>query len=290
MTIRKEPFSRRVFQIINAILLILLAWVTLYPFLYVAAASFSDKLFIMQGKVSILPKGFTTAAYQAVFQYPHLWRSYGNTIYYMTLGTALNMVLTVFGAYPLSRKQFIGKKFFTFMIVFTMWFGAGMIPAFLLVKGLGMYDTVFALLLPGAISTYNMIVMRTFFQSIPSGLEEAAKIDGCNDIQTLFKIVLPLSIPALMTIGLFYMVGHWNSFMPALIYLRSKERFPLQLILREVIMQNQTEELVNTSQGNIVSESIKYATIIVATLPILIVYPFIQKYFVKGVMIGAIKE
>ena len=289
MVAGKQSKSRKLFLIINAILLIALAWVTLYPFLYVAAASFSDKLFIMQGKIGIIPIGFTTQAYESVFTYPNLWQSYGNTIFYMTAGTAINMVMTVFGAYALSRRQLLVRTFFTFFIVFTMWVNAGMIPTFLVVRDLGMYDSIWAILLPGAISTYNLVVMRTFFTSIPVSLEEAAKIDGCNDMQALLKIILPLSIPSLVTIGLFYMVAHWNSFMPALIYLRSKERFPLQLILREIIMQNAMQDMLY-SNDNVISESIKYATIIVATLPILCVYPFIQKYFVKGVMIGAVKE
>lgn len=283
--------SRRVFISVNTLLLIALSCVMLYPFLYVIAASFSSDVFILSGRVSIIPQGVNVGAYRRVFNYPLIWRSYGNTVFYTFMGTLINIVLTTLGAYPLSRKQFYGRTFFTFFLAFTMWFNAGMIPTFLVVRGYGLYNRVWAILLPGAISTYNLIVMRTFFQQIPVTLEEAALIDGCNDVQTLVRIIAPLSVPAFVTISLFYAVGHWNSFMPALIYLRDKNKFPLQMILRDIVIQNQMQELVSITESmDINAESVKYATIVTATLPILCIYPFIQKYFVKGVMIGAIKE
>lgn len=269
----------------------MLAVITLYPFLYVAAASLSDRLFIIQGKIGIIPQGFNTYAYQSVFKFPYIWTSYGNTIKYLILGTSINMLLTVMGAYPLSRDQFIGRNFFSFLLVFTMWFNAGIIPLFLVVRTLKLYNTIWAMVLPSAISTYNLIVVRTFFKSQPVEMEEAALIDGCNDFQVLIRIILPLSVPVLMTIMLFYMVGHWNSYMPALMYLREKKYYPLQIILRELVLESLVNDVMMENEFGqpITVESVKYATIIVATVPILCVYPFIQRYFVRGVMIGAIK-
>lgn len=291
MSAGKTTFGRKCFLAVNACLLLAISAVTLYPFLYVLAASFSDRMFIMRGSVSIIPQGFNTYAYQNVFEYPYLWRSYGNTVLYMVIGTAVNMLLTVLGAYPLSRRQFAGRRVLSFLLVFTMWFNAGMIPTFLVVRGVHLYNTIWAMILPGAISTYNLIVVRTFFDNLPVEMEEAALIDGCNDWQALMKIILPLSVPVLMTITLFYMVGHWNSFMPALMYLRSKELYPLQMILREIVLQSLVaeENLEGGANEQVLAESVKYATIIVATVPILCVYPFIQRYFVTGVMIGAVK-
>ena len=287
MAVGKTTKGRIVFIVINTTLLILLAVVTLYPFLYVTAASFSDRMFILRGDIGIIPKGFNVNAYKNVFKYHLLWRSYGNTIFYVILGTSINMLLTVLGAYPLSRKQFKGRRFFSFMLVFTMWFNAGMIPTFLVVRGMGLYNTFWALVLPNAISTYNLIVVRTFFDNIPAEMEEAALIDGGNDFQVLMKVILPLSVPVLMTITLFYLVGHWNAFMPALLYLRSEELYPLQMILRKIVLQSLVDE--ENLEDQVLAESVKYSTIVVATVPILCVYPFIQRYFVTGVMIGAVK-
>lgn len=268
----------------------------LYPFLYVLATSFSSNASVLAGRVSIVPDGFNLRAYKAVFNYSLVWTSYRNTIFYTTLGTAINMLLTILAAYPLSRKDFYGRGIFTFFIAVTMFFSGGLIPTFLIVRGLGLYNTFWALLLPGAISTTNMIIMRTFFQNIPDALEEAAIIDGASDLQILTKIILPLSIPSIATIGMFYAVGHWNSWFSAMIYLRDRSKYPLQLVLRQIVLQNQVNELLSQQHGttieetqSLISETVKYATIIVAVVPILCVYPFIQKYFVKGVMIGSIK-
>jgi putative aldouronate transport system permease protein len=287
----KPNLGRRIFVIANVIILLLIGAVTLYPFLYVLAASLSEQTYIMKGSVSILPKGLNIEAYKMVFENPMIGRAYLNTIFYTVAGTAINLLLTVCGAYPLSRARFPGKKFFMFLVTFTMFFGGGMIPTFLVVRNLHMYNTIWAMLLPGAISTWNLIIMKTFFQQIPASLEESALIDGTNEIQALFWIILPLSLPSLATIGLFYAVGHWNGFFSALIYLKDKELFPLQILLRQIVIQNQTDDMMtDINQGReLISESIKFATIIVATLPILVVYPFIQKYFVKGVMVGAVK-
>lgn len=281
--------SRRVFLILNTILLLLISFAMLYPVLYVIAASFSEETAILRGEVFILPVQAHVKAYQKVFVYPLLWQSYGNTLFYTFLGTAINLVLTVFGAWALSQKKLVGRRFLTLMCTFTMFFGGGMIPTFLVVKGLGMLNTVWAMVLPGAVSTYNMILMRTFFRQIPESLVEAAELDGCRDFGILFRIVLPLSLASLMTIGMFYAVAHWNSYFSAVLYLSKRELFPLQIILRQVVLLNEIVEN-STSTENVMAEGIKYATIVVAMLPMLCIYPFVQRYFVKGVMIGSVKE
>ena len=211
------------------------------------------------------------------------------------IGTGINLLMTICGAYPLSRRQFYGRGVFTFFVAFTMFFGGGLIPTYLVINSYGMLDTFWVMVIPGAISTYNMIIMRTFFQGIPEELEEAATIDGCNDVQTLWKVILPLSTASLMTIGMFYAVGHWNAWFNAVIYLRDSGRFPVQLWLRTIVLQNQVRDLVegsgavDTEAENLVADTIKFAVIVVAVLPILCVYPFVQKYFVKGVMVGSVK-
>ncbi len=287
----KDSLSVRVFRVFNTVFLILLACVTIYPFLFVAVASVSNDSYIIQGKVGIIPMGFTLESYKRVLNYPLLLQAYANTVFYTIAGTCVNIFMTTFGAYPLSRKRFYGRSLFSFMIVFTMLFNGGLIPTFLVVKSFNLVDTVWAMILPGAVSTWYLMLMRNFFASIPAEIEESALIDGCNEFQTLFQIIIPLSTASIATISLFYAVGHWNSFFPALIYLRSDRLYPLQIILRNIVIQNQTNDMLDISDSNrdIVSESIKYSTIMVATLPILTVYPFIQKYFVKGVMVGSVK-
>ena len=295
MAIRKGA-PRISFEVFNVIFMILLSIIMLYPFLYVASASVSSNTSILAGRVGIIPDTFDIKAYKAVFKYKQVWNSYKNTLFYTSFGTFINLALTILGAYPLSRKDFYGKGLFTFMIAVTMLFSGGLIPTFLVVRDLGMFNSFWAILLPGAISTMNMIIMRTFFQGIPDSLEEAATIDGCTDMQVLFKIILPLSTASLMTIGMFYAVDHWNSWFSAMIYLRDSTKHPLQLVLRGIVLQNQINDLVSEKAGttiedgsNLIAESVKYAVIMVAVIPILCVYPFIQKYFVKGVMIGSIK-
>lgn len=283
--------GRLLFNILNALFMVLLCIMTLYPFLYILAASFSSPLFISQGKVGIVPLGFTTTAYRMVFEYPMLWRSYYNTVYYTVFGTAINILLTVFAAYPLSRKSFLGRKFFSLMVFIPIIFTSGLIPSFLVVNGLGLRNTVWAMVLPMAIMSFNVIIMRTFFEEIPSALEESARIDGAAHSVILLRIILPLSLPSIATIGLFYAVGHWNSFFSALLYLRDPQKHPIQIILRNIVVMNQTEMVMQSVESDRaqIGETIKYATIMVATAPILAVYPFIQKYFVKGAMLGSVK-
>ena len=287
--IRVSP-GRRAFVIINTIVLLLISAIMLYPAIYVIAASFSEETAILRGDVFLIPVRAHVKAYQKVFVYPMLWQSYRNTLIYTFLGTAINLVLTVFGAWALSQKKMVGRRFLTLMCTFTMFFGGGMIPTFLVVKGLGLLNTIWAILLPSAVSTYNMILMRTFFRQIPESLVEAAELDGCRDFGVLFRIVLPLSLASLMTIGMFYAVGHWNIYFPAVMYLTTnKELNPLQIILRQVVLLNEIVENASSTE-NVMAEGIKYATIVVAMLPMLCIYPFVQRYFVKGVMVGSVKE
>ena len=286
--IRISP-SRRAFLIINTIVLILISAVMLYPAIYVIAASFSEETAILKGDVFLYPVRVHVKAYQKVFQYPMLWESYRNTLIYTTLGTAINLTLTVFGAWALSQRKMVGRRFLTLMCTFTMFFGGGMIPTFLVVKELGLLNTIWGILLPSAVSTYNMILMRTFFRQIPQSLVEAAELDGCRDFGVLFKIVLPLSLASLMTIGMFYAVAHWNSYFTAVLYLSKPELYPLQIILRQVVLMNEIVENASSNE-EVMAEGIKYATIVVAMLPMLCIYPFVQRYFVKGVMVGSVKE
>jgi putative aldouronate transport system permease protein len=292
----RKSTGRYVFEICNYSFMVFVSMVMLYPFLFVLAASLSSSSEVARGMVGILPRGFNTRAYEAVFKYPHIWSGYRNTLLYTGAGTAINLFMTVAGAYPLSRKQFFGRGVFTFFIAVTMFFSGGLIPTYLIMRSYKLLNTFWVMVIPGAISTWNMIIMRTFFQNIPTELEEAAVIDGCTDIGVLVRVILPLSTASIMTIGMFYAVGHWNSWFSAFIYLRDQSRYPLQLWLRLIVLQNQINDIallqpgaVDVTSENLISDTIKYAVIIVAAAPILCVYPFIQKYFVKGVMVGSIK-
>lgn len=292
----KKSVGRKVYEVINVIILILVSFVMLYPFYYCIIASLSDNASVLAGRIGLWPIGTNIKSYKLVFGYEAVFHAYGNTILYTVLGTAISLILTVLGAYPLSRKDFYGRGVLTVFFSFTMFFSGGLIPTFLVVNALGMYNTIWAVVVPSAVSTMNMIIMRTFFQGIPDALEEAAVVDGATEMQTLRKIILPLSLPSIMTIGLFYAVGQWNSWFSAMIYLQDSKKYPLQLVLRQIVLQNQVNEIIGTMAGSLtedatqmVSENIKYTVIIVAVFPILCVYPFVQKYFVKGVMVGSIK-
>lgn len=286
--------SEVIFDAANVILLCLLSIVTLYPFLYVLFASISTPAdFVQHRGILLWPKGFSLDSYRMVFENPNIIRSYLNTIFYVAVGTTLNILMTALGAYGLSRKNVMWKSTIMMLIVMTMFFDGGLIPKYLLMKNIGLLDTYWALIIPSAMTTWNLIIMRTAFQGVPDALEESARIDGANDWTILFRIIIPLSLPVIAVMVLFYGVWHWNKWFDALIYLRDRDLFPLQLILREILIQNDTNSMMTSVGGGDrmpVGETIKYATIMVATLPILFLYPFLQKYFVKGVMIGAIKE
>jgi ABC-type glycerol-3-phosphate transport system permease component len=290
---RRLNIGDTAFTALNYTFLTLLAAVTLYPFVWVLSASFSAPQELIQGKVWLLPRSFNVEAYKIVLNYSLLWTAYLNTIFYVVVGTTLNVVLTFMAAYPLSRSRFYGRDLISFIIIFTMFFGGGMIPTFLVVRGTHLLNTRWAMIIPGAISAWNLIMTRTYLSAnIPDELVEAAQIDGANDLQILWKVVTPLSLPVLAVIALFYAVGHWNEFFSALIYLRDRQLMPLQVILRQIVIIAQIDEMfvgMQASERALISETIKYATIIVATAPILVLYPFLQKYFVKGIMIGALK-
>ncbi|MFK7694953.1 carbohydrate ABC transporter permease [Paenibacillus sp. HJGM_3] len=286
--------GEKAFGVFNVLFMLGLCFVTLYPFVYVALASLSEPASIAQHRGLLLrPLGLNWDAYKAVFNNPMIQVGYRNTLFYVVVGTAINLVSTAIGAYVLSRRNLYFKNLLMMLIVITMFFGGGLIPTYLLINHLGMLNTVWALLIPGAIGTFNMIIMRTGFQSVPVSLEESAKIDGASDLTILFRIIIPLSMPVIAVMILWYAVGHWNSYFGALIYLRDRELFPLQLVLREILITNTTDNMMTGAAAEdrlAIAETIKYATIIVSTLPILLLYPFLQKYFVKGVLIGAIKE
>ncbi|SMG37263.1 carbohydrate ABC transporter membrane protein 2, CUT1 family [Paenibacillus aquistagni] len=290
----KLSIGERVFEVFNILFMILLCLVTLYPFYYVLIASFSDPSWIVKQRGLIwLPEGFNLDAYVRVLDNPMILQGYMNTLFVVTVGTLINVFMTALGAYGLSRQNVMWKNPIMFFIVFTMFFSGGLIPNYLLVSELGMLDSLWALIIPGAISAFNLIIMRTAFHGVPISLEESAKLDGANDFTVLFRIILPLSLPVIAVMILFYGVGHWNSWFNALIYLRDRELYPLQLVLREILITNSTDSMMtgtNAADTMPIGETIKYATIVVATVPILVLYPFLQKYFVKGVMIGAIKE
>ncbi|MBO9609649.1 MAG: carbohydrate ABC transporter permease [Paenibacillaceae bacterium] len=265
---------------------------TLYPFVYMIAVSLSDSVHVLKGDVFLWPKGWNVDVYKVVLQDPLMVRAYGNTILYVVLGTAISLLVTAAGAFAVAKKEMLFHRGFMMMIVATMFFSGGMIPTFLVVKSYGLVDTIWGMVLPTAVSTWNLIVMRTFFAGLPKEVEESGRIDGLNDIGVFVRLALPLSKAILATIGLFYAVGIWNNFFSAMLYLRSTELFPLQVVLRNIVLQGVSNSNQATNIGGdtiLVDESLKFATIIVSTLPILMVYPFLQKYFAKGALIGSIK-
>jgi putative aldouronate transport system permease protein len=293
--LNKPTLSERIFQNFNVCFLTILCIVCVYPLIYVLFASLSDPLFVSQNRgILLFPVGMNFDAYLMVFKNPLIGSSYFNTIFYVVVGTAVNVFLTALGAYALSRKNIMWRDPIMMLIVFTMFFEGGLIPLYLIVSKLGLLDTRWALIFPTAVTAFNLIIMRTAFQAVPDAMEETARIDGANDFTILFRIFLPLSLPVVAVMVLFYGVYHWNSWFPAILYLQDRELYPLQLVLREILILNDTDSMLTESGGGGVDvapigETIKYATIIVATLPILALYPFLQKYFVKGVMIGAVK-
>ncbi|QNK58834.1 carbohydrate ABC transporter permease [Paenibacillus sp. PAMC21692] len=291
---KSKPSDEKLFDIILYVIAAVIMVIVLYPLLFTVSASFSDPSKVLNGQVWLLPKGANIEAYANILKNDKIWSGYGNSILYTVVGTIINIVLTTLAAYPLSRPDLPLRNGIMVLITLTMFFGGGLIPVYLLVRDLGMVDTMWALIVPGAIATYNLIVMRTYFQSsIPWELQEAAHMDGCSNWRLLVSIILPLSKPILAVMVLFYAVGHWNSFFNALIYIRDEAKYPLQLVLREILLISQSAQIDGGSVGLekqiLLAESIKFAVIIVSSLPVLIMYPFVQKHFVKGVMIGSIK-
>lgn len=297
--ISKGKFLRsdRVFDIVNVLFMVVMLIIFVWPLWFVVIASVSDPNEIWNGNVLLLPKGFTMIAYEALADYSMIWTGYRNTIIYTVVGTLVNLVMTVCAAYPLSRKDFMPRNFFMVMFMITMYFGGGLIPTYLVVSNLNLINTPWAMIIPGACSIYNVIIMRTYFiNSIPHSLQEAAELDGANAFQFLIKVVLPLSKPIIAVVALYYAVGHWNDFYTALLYINDQDLLPLQSFLRDILMSNKMS--LNNMQGldaaaaeakMQLSQTLKYSVIIISTVPVLCVYPFIQKYFVKGIMIGSVK-
>lgn len=289
----KKSVGEYVFDFFNYLFMILLIIVTLYPCYYVLVASVSDpvKVYATNGML-LFPKGFSLASYLEVIKSDQIWLGYRNTLFYVVAGGFLSVFLTVTAAFGLTRKGLPGKNLIMFLIMFTMYFSGGLIPSFLVVKSMGLLDSPLVMILVNAVASYNLIITISYFRNMPYELEEAAKIDGAGDYSVLFKIMLPLAKPIIAVITLYYMVAIWNNFMTALIYINNRNYFPLQMILREILIQNDTASVAATGisgDAQAYAENLKYAIIVVSTIPILCVYPFIQKYFVKGVMIGAVK-
>ena len=291
ISIKRRSVGDIIANVVIYILLTLIAVIMVIPFIYVIAASFATEAEIQTRPIFFIPDSPTLDAYARIFDMndmgTRVFHSLLISVCVTAIGTFINLFFTTTMAYGLSRSNLIGKKPLLNLVLFTMVFGGGMIPLFLVVKGLGMYDTYSALILPGAISAYNMIIVRNFFMELPRELEEAASIDGCSDIGIFIKIALPLSLPCLATFGLFYAVGHWNNYFGALLYLEDSTKFPFQLVLRNIVMQ--TAETQTDPNALIPEDTLKMAVIVIGTVPILIVYPFLQKHFAAGVMVGAVK-
>ena len=292
---RRQSAGDRTFDLVNIALVTVILLVVLFPLWFVVIASISDPMKVAGGKILFLPSGINIQGYRMVFRDSNILNGYRNTLLYTALGTSINIVLTVCAAYPLSRKDWVGRGFFMAILMITMFFSGGLIPTYLIMSAAGLVNTIWAMVIPGAVSVYNTVVMRTYFtNSIPLEIQEAAMADGASNISLLLRIVLPLSKPILAVISLFYGVVHWNAFFNALIYLSRSTLYPLQLVLRTILIQNQVSqdmvgEVDTLANRVMMAEIIKYALIIVSTLPMMAFYPFLQRYFIKGVMIGAVK-
>lgn len=284
-----KTLGEKIFDVINYILLAFLLVITLYPCWYVLVSSVSDPVKMASKGLVFFPEGFSLSSYLEVINYKLLWVGYRNTLFYVVIGTASSVFFTVMTAFCLTRKGLPGRNLIMMMILFTMYFGGGMIPLYLTIKGLGLLDNPLVMIIPSLISTYNMIITMSYIRGIPDSLEEAAKIDGASDMHILFRIIVPLAKPVIAVIALYYMVGKWNDYFTGLLYLSDKQLWPLQMVLRQILVQQDTSVMSQTNAAEAYAENMRYATIVVSTVPILCVYPFIQKYFVKGVMIGAVK-
>ena len=284
----------KIYYAICYTVIIFLSLIVLYPMIYVLSASISSGSALMSGEVWLLPKDITFLGYKTILQYKNVWIGYRNTIFYTLLGTLINVVMTLFCAYPLTRKNLMGRKQITMLFTFTMLFSGGMIPNYILMKKLHLLNTVWVMIIPGALSVYNMIVTKTFIQSsIPEELLEASKIDGCDDIRYFFTILLPLSKAVIAVISLWYAVGHWNAYFNAFLYLTDKDLYPLQIFLKEILIQSKVNSELMDPEVALAMQNLqlilKYGMIVISTLPVFCLYPFAQKYFVKGVMIGSVK-
>ncbi|WP_172197451.1 MULTISPECIES: carbohydrate ABC transporter permease [Saccharibacillus] len=295
----KETRQDKIFLAFVYLLLTVALVIVAYPLIYILSASISNPTIVAAGEMWLLPKDITFEGYRRVFQDSSIWNGYLNTVIYTVVGTLVNLIVTLPAAYALSRRDFVGRNLFMILFIVTMFFGGGLVPTYLVVRNLGLVDSMWALILPGATSVWNLIVCRTFFQSsIPRELQEAAEIDGCSNFRLYFRIILPLSTALIAVMALFFGVGHWNNYFSAMIYLNQQEKYPLQLVLRQILVLQEMSAQAGTVDASMatslnnkaeVAALVKYAVIIVATLPIIAVYPFLQRYFVQGVMIGSVK-
>ena len=290
----KETAGKKVFSTVNNFILLLVIIVTAYPLYYVICASLSNPWMIMaNSKMLLFPYEFSFKSYEAVFKYPMLSTGYINTIIIVVAGVSVNLLLTSLGAYILSRKNVILNSLFMKIIVFTMFFNGGLIPFFFTIKQLGLENSMLVLILPSAINTFNLIIMKTSFEALPNSIEESAELDGAGHLTVLFRIMLPMMMPVVAVMILFYAVERWNSWFHAIMFITDRNKYPLQVVLREILLQNDTSQLttsVTDGDRAAVGETIKYSIIVVSTLPILLIYPFLQKFFIKGVLVGAVKE
>lgn len=278
-----------IFGFFNTILLILVGVVIMYPIIYIVAISFSDTSSIVQGEVFLWPKGFNLDAYIEILSQKRIPKAYMNTLIYTSLGTFINLVMTAIAAYPLSRTEFFGRKFFMLAIVLTMFFNGGMIPTYVVVNSFGMIDTIWAIVIPNAIWTIELLILKSFYENMSESLRESAIMDGASELRVLFSIIIPLSTPALASIGLFYFMGHWNSYFIPMIYLNDAAKYPLQVVLRDMLIfaTNESEGIID--KAALAPEALKNATIFISMIPVMIIYPFVQKFFAKGVMLGSEK-
>ncbi len=286
----------RMFYLVNGCLMLLIFLLYAWPLWFVVIASFSDPDLVTAGQVLAWPKGFHTGGYELITEYRDILIGYRNSIFYTVAGTAINMVMTVCAAFPLSRMDFVPRKFFTILFIITMYFGGGLVPYFLQVRNLGLYNSPWAMMIPGAVSMFNVLLLRSFFlYGVPRSLEEAALLDGASTLQLLLRVVLPLVKPTLAVLVLYYAVGHWNDYFSALLFLKDRKYLPLQTILREILIVGKIDmtttgaEMEAIARKLKIAQTLKYAVIIVSTVPLMAVYPFIQRHFVKGVMMGAVK-
>lgn len=302
MAIKENSAKDRAYGAITYFILAVVLVAVTYPLIYIFSSSISNQSAVIAGKVWLWPVGLNFAAYQAILAYPNLWVTYGNTVFYTITGTAISVVLTIMAGFPLSRKDFRARNFYMLLIAFTLWFNGGLIPFYMVVRDLGMLNTRWSIILPSAVSAWNIIITRTFFQAtIPDTLVEAARLDGCSEFKFILKIVLPLSGAIIAVNVLFYGVYQWNSYFHAMLFLTKKNLYPLQILLRKILINNNFDEtfsrsgmdsgsrIMNQESRQAYRQLVKYALIIIASVPVLVVYPFLQKYFIKGVMIGSIK-
>lgn len=291
----KESLGDRLFRFFMAVIVFIICCIMLYPFIWVISVSISDPSAVMRGNVNFLPVGpITFSSYSVMTSYGNFVRAYANTIMYAAVGTIITLLITAITAYPLSIQRFRSKKFIVIYFIITMFFSGGMIPTFLVISELKMIDTIWAMVLPTALTAWNLMIFRSFYAGIPSSLNESAYVDGANDWYVLFKIILPLSKPVIATIALFTIVNHWNAFFSALLYLNSPKKYPLQMILRNILagaemLKYENDGSMGEMLNNSSTQSLKMASIIITSLPVICVYPFVQKYFVTGIMIGSVK-